>query len=89
MENQTTGGANLGTCTELSPEGKIHDIRKKIDANIQYALDLKNDKREDYQKFSREMALAFTKLQEAKMWAGKCLEALGSELPEEFRDNAV
>ncbi len=36
----------------------------------------------------REMALVYTKLQEAKMWVGKCLEQLGSELPTEFRDEA-
>lgn len=36
----------------------------------------------------REIALAHTKLQEAKMWVGKALEIAGSELPEEFRDKA-
>ena len=77
-----------GALTEMNPEEKIHDLRKKIDAKIQYVSSLKNDKREDYQKFSREIALVFTKLQEAKMWAGKCLEAIGSELPKEFRDEA-
>jgi len=34
------------------------------------------------------MALVITKLQEAKMWAGKVLEAMGSELPVEFQDKA-
>lgn len=36
----------------------------------------------------REMSLSHTKLQEAKMWLGKALEMLGSELPAEFRDSA-
>lgn len=31
---------------------------------------------------------ATTKLIEAKMWVGKMLESLGSELPAEFRDKA-
>lgn len=34
----------------------------------------------------RELSLVITKLQEAKMWAGKILEELGKPLPEEFRD---
>ena len=76
-----------GAMREMTPEEKIHDLRKKIDANIRYAQSLK-DKREDYQKFIREISIVFTKLQEAKMWAGKCLEALGSELPEKFQDKA-
>ncbi len=36
----------------------------------------------------RELALSFTKLQEAKMWLGKALEELGSPLPQEYRDEA-
>lgn len=36
----------------------------------------------------REIALSITKLEEAKMWAGKALGALGRELPEEYRDEA-
>lgn len=73
---------------EKSPEKKIHDLRKAIDYEIHCASYLKNDKRESYQKFGREMSLVHTKLQEAKMWAEKCLEALGGELPKEFQDKA-
>lgn len=36
----------------------------------------------------RETALCITKLEEAKMWAGKALGALGQQLPEEYRDEA-
>lgn len=36
----------------------------------------------------REISLVYTKPQEAKMLTGKCLEQIGSELPEEFRDKA-
>ena len=35
---------------------------------------------------ARELAIVHTKLQEAKMWTGKVLEEMGSELPAEFRD---
>ena len=66
---------------EITPE-ELHAFRKEIDALIQKAKQSKDDR------CGREMALAHTKLQEAKMWVGKCLEALGSELPEEFRDKA-
>jgi len=63
--------------TQLSEE--IHAFRKEIDALIQYASNLP---------LSREMSLVKTKLQEAKMWAGKVLETMGSELPEEYQDRA-
>ena len=61
---------------------EIHDFRKEIDALIQKAKQAQDPR------CGREMALVHTKLQEAKMWAGKCLEALGSELPKEFQDKA-
>lgn len=59
---------------------ELHTFRKEIDALIQKAKKVQDHR------CGREMALAHTKLQEAKMWVGKCLEAIGSELPEEFRD---
>lgn len=37
---------------------------------------------------SRELALAKTKLEEAKMWAGKELANLGQELPAQFADKS-
>ncbi len=40
----------------------------------------------DHTDFGREISLVITKLQEGKMWAGKCLEQIGSELPAEFQD---
>ena len=61
----------------------LHDFRKEIDALIQ--------KSDGYMKghtYFREMRIVMIKLQEAKMWTGKCLEALGSELPKEFQDKA-
>lgn len=59
---------------ELIGAHELKELRVQIDACIKYA--------------GREVALARTKLQEAKMWVGKALGALGSELPEEFRDEA-
>jgi len=35
---------------------------------------------------AREIALARTKLQEAKHWAGEALGELGYKLPQEYRD---
>ncbi|HDZ16984.1 hypothetical protein LCGC14_0641240 [marine sediment metagenome] len=62
----------------------FHEMRKSIDALIQWTKKLQqNDS-----SYGREISLVHTKLQEAKMWAGKCLEAIGSKLPEEFRDKA-
>jgi hypothetical protein len=34
----------------------------------------------------RELSLAITNLQQARMWAGEALSELGSKLPEEYRD---
>ena len=73
---------------EMTPIEKLHDLRKRIDANIQYVSFLKGDSREDYKKFGREISLVYTKLQEAKMWAGKCLEQIDQPLPQEFADKA-
>ena len=77
-----------GVGVEMLPQEKLHDLRKKIDAVIQYSAMIKNDSRVEYSKGKREIALVYTKLQEAKMWAGKDLEEMGSELPKEFQDKA-
>lgn len=73
---------------EMTPQEKMHDLRQKTDAVIRYVATFKNDSRPEYAKGKRELALAYTKLQEAKMWFDKVLEELGSELPAEFRDEA-
>jgi len=73
---------------EMTHQEKVHDIRQKIDAIIIYVGGVKNDTREEYSKGKREWALVYTKLQEAKMWAGKILEELGSELPAQYQDKA-
>ena len=65
---------------------ELHDFRKKIDACIQVAESFLGTPEKSV--FVREMSLVRTKLQEAKMWIGKCLEVWGSELPKEFQDKA-
>lgn len=69
-------------------ETKVHDLRKQIDAVIQMTQDLQNESRTTTTSGQREFALTHTKLQEAKMWAGKILEAYGSPYPEELADKA-
>ena len=63
----------------------LHTWRRQIDAHIQCAERMLATKPAQG---AREIALVRTKLQEAKMWAGKILEEIGSELPEEFRDRS-
>lgn len=60
----------------------VKQFRKDVDALIQRL-------QADFGPASRELSLVKTKLQEAKMWAGKELENLGSELPAEFQDKAT
>jgi len=73
--------------TSQSIVESFHDFRKRIDALIQVSEKyIENADGSHNREFLRTMALTRTKLQEAKMWAGKTLEALGSELPAEFRD---
>lgn len=64
----------------------IHAFRVNIDAQIVAAQDLQV--KIGRAPGGREISLVVTKLQEAKMWGGKILEAFGSELPAEYRDKA-
>jgi hypothetical protein len=66
-------------------EETVHVLRKQIDANI-VAVKSWVDTRPS--KGGAELTLAYRKLQEAKMWLGKVLEEIGSELPKEFQDKA-
>lgn len=78
------GGSMDNQPLEVKTED-IHEFRRQIDGLIQAAKRMLDTRPE---KGGREVALVHTKLQEAKMWAGKILEELGSELPEQFRDKA-
>lgn len=62
---------------------KVKDLRVQIDACV-----LSLDKLADQYGGSRALSLVRTKLEEAKMWAGKRFEELGRELPKEYSDKA-
>lgn len=67
----------------------MKDFRKHIDGAIQRAESYLNAPAGmGPMKGAREMALVRTKLQEAKMWAGKVLEAAGNPFPAELADKA-
>lgn len=65
---------------------ELHQLRKEIDRTIQKAQAMSEMIARG--EGGREVALVITKLQEAKMWAGKGLEATGSELPAQYQDKA-
>jgi hypothetical protein len=69
----------MGNPEELIKE--IHQLRKEIDAVIQKTGSYKTKPNEEVRligqvQIQREISLVYTKLQEAKMWAGKCLKEL-------------
>ncbi len=70
----------------------IKKFRTEIDSNIQTAEEFlsrpKDDSRIVNLNYGREMALVRTKLQEAKMWAGKVLEVVGNPFPADLADKA-
>ena len=74
---------------------ELHEFRKQIDVCIQRAGDYKispdkgevtSEYLEAKKKMQREIALVYTKLQEAKLWLNECLEMIGSSLPNEYQD---
>lgn len=75
---------------ETTPDAQMHNLRRAIDGLIQAFAYLKGNPPtvNESPRGARELAIVHTKLQEAKMWTGKVLEELGSELPVEFRDEA-
>lgn len=64
---------------QLPNESEVKDLRVAVDACI---------KSVDIYASSRSLALAKTKLEEAKMWLGKQFEEMGRELPKEYQDKA-
>jgi len=58
---------------------QVKDLRVAIDACVNQTKEIGQ---------SRALALVVTKLEEAKMWAGKQFEELGRELPKEYQDKA-
>lgn len=61
---------------------QLKALRVAIDKNIKTVETLQDEVKGG----ARELALVRTKLQEAKMWVGKVIEAGGSSLPTEYRD---
>ena len=70
----------------------IKKFRTEIDSTIQTAEEFlsrpKDDSRIANLNYGREMSLVRTKLQEAKMWAGKVLEVVGNPFPADLADKA-
>lgn len=66
----------------------LKEARVEIDRSIQAIKGMKNGYFGAGATGAREVALSYTKLQEAKMWIGKALEEIGHELPKEFQDKA-
>lgn len=58
---------------------QVKALRVGIDASINEAKSLAG---------SRANSLVVTKLEEAKMWAGKIFEEIGRELPKEYQDKS-
>ncbi len=73
-----------GDATDLISATKA--LRVSIDASIKEAQTVA--KMINRGNGGREVALSITKLQEAKMWAGKALEEYGHPLPAYYRDEA-
>ncbi len=73
--------------------GALHQLRVNIDQCISDAQMLRSwtpsQPNPGEKSCAREMSLVITKLEEAKMWAGKSLGQMGSELPKEFQDKAA
>ena len=75
-----------GDPTFFAEAGILHEFRKQIDACIKQAEALQCPGLS----YGRELSLVRTKLQEAKMWAGKCLEFIpNNEFPENLKDEAT
>lgn len=66
---------------------QLHEFRKQIDACIN-VCDAEIVPGAVMMPYVREMDLAKVKLQEAKMWVGKCLEMNGSPFPPDLADKA-
>ena len=85
MDSNTTESIDRKKVEQKEIEEFLHQFRK----DISFCIDKADSARQDRESgFGREMSIAHTKLQEAKMWVGKCLEAINSPFPEDLRDEA-
>lgn len=85
MDPNPTGSIDQEKVEQERKENFLHNFRSEISVNIDRANVARQDRESG---FGREMSIAHTKLQEAKMWVGKCLEAINSPFPEDLRDEA-
>ena len=69
---------------DITIEQFLHSFRQQIDACIK----ISEQHNTPGLPYGRELSLVRTKLQEAKMWCGKCLEVYGTPFPAELRDEA-
>lgn len=69
----------------ITTKENIKALRVEIDAVTQKVREMA-DRRPP--KGGAELTLSFRSLQMAKMWLGKVLEEMGSELPAEYADKA-
>lgn len=79
MDNQNTA------VDPITTKENIKALRVEIDAVTQKVREMANRRP---LKGGAELTLSFRSLQMAKMWLGKVLEEMGSELPAEFADKA-
>jgi len=85
MDPKNSQSTNPTIPQVYTPE-QIHTLRQEVDGVIKHTNVLREYK--GRVNGMREVKLAYTKLQEAKMWLGKVLEEIGSELPAQYRDEA-
>lgn len=81
------GGISGAASPKYYTQEEIKAFRVEIDALTQKAKTLEF-KANDYPLKSMAQKNVYESLLLAKMWLGKCLESLGSELPQEYRDKA-
>ena len=70
---------------------ELKALRVQVDAciqAIQFEKATHKEEPRDHNLYSMAAYQVNVKLREAKMWLGKMIEGLGSELPEQFRDKA-
>lgn len=80
-------------CEKLTPQ--IKELRKSIDSLIQVVAPIQHNQERTGKEIvahnnrvNETKKIVETKLVEAKMWAGKMLEYLGSPFPKELADKA-
>lgn len=71
---------------EITLINAMKELRVSINGDIRYAQSLAQEINRGTG--GRELALAITNLQQARMWVGEALGELGHTLPEAYRDEA-